>query len=95
MLRLDRRSGPADRCLLSVQGEITAGWTQLLSDQCAAELVRVPASELTLDLAQVHYVDAVGRRLLRNLVALGVRLSNCRPLIQAQLDEEANRDKSS
>jgi anti-anti-sigma regulatory factor len=93
MLRLDRRSEAADRYVLTVQGQIVRGWTQLLSEQCAAELARVPAPNLMLDLAQVRYADSEGRRLLRRLVGLGVRLVHCPPLLQAQLDDEASPDE--
>jgi hypothetical protein len=41
----------------------------------------------------VRYADTEGLRLLGRLVRLGVRLDNCPPLIQAQLDDGASPDE--
>jgi ABC-type transporter Mla MlaB component len=75
--RLDgsKGSGPAGDETLKLEGQVRGRWVDELRRACAEALVAT--GRLTLDLADVSFIDASGLALFHELAALGVAVSNC------------------
>jgi anti-anti-sigma regulatory factor len=88
MLRLTRTTQLPHEVVLKAEGQIVAEWVGLLEDECL-ELLRSERRVL-LDLDDVSYLDRRAVRLIRELVARGVTIINCPPLVAELLREDAS-----
>ena len=82
MLRIVPRD-TSDERMLNLEGRIVGPWVDQLRRSC--EEVLTTGAALTLDLAEVDFVDQEGARLLMNLAGSGVALVNCPAFVREQL----------
>ena len=80
MLKISRIDGseaskPTGAATLKLEGQVRGRWVDELRRACAETLATT--SRLTLDLADVSFIDASGLALFHELAALGVAVSNC------------------
>lgn len=87
MLRLTRTTGLAHEVVLVLEGQIVAEWVSLLEAECQ-ELLGTHG-KLSLDLANVSYLDRPAVRLLGKLAARSVTLINCPSLLSELVREDA------
>ena len=83
MLRIAPRDTSGEEGTLNLEGRIVGPWVDQLRRSC--EEVLTTGAPLTLDLAEVDFVDQEGARLLMNLMGSGVALVNCPAFVQEQL----------
>jgi len=83
MLRIAPRDTSGEERTLNLEGRIVGPWVDQLRRSC--EEVLTMGAALTLDLAEVDFVDQEGARLLMNLMGSGVALVNCPAFVQEQL----------
>jgi hypothetical protein len=88
MLRLTRTTRLPHEVVLVLDGQIVAEWVELLEDECLELLTS--EQKLSLDLANVTYVDRRGARLLRRMASRAVPLINCPPLVDELIKEDAS-----
>jgi anti-anti-sigma regulatory factor len=88
MLRLTRTTRRPHEVVLVLEGQIIAQWVELLEDECLELLTS--QQNLSLDLADVTYVDRRGARLLREMAGRAVPLLNCPPLVDELIKEDAS-----
>jgi anti-anti-sigma regulatory factor len=82
MLRILESEPGGDEIVLRLSGQIAGPWVDELAQVCRRALAR---HRLTLDLADVSFVEHAGVRLLRALGRRGVTLSGCSPFVTEQL----------
>lgn len=82
MLRIDAVES-AESAVLRLHGRLVGPWVATLAAAC--EAVLTPARRLTLDLADVAFVDREGVALLQRLRRRAVTLSNCSAFVCEQL----------
>jgi hypothetical protein len=75
-LRITREEGSRVRALLRLEGSVVAEWAALLERECS-ELLR-SGGAVSLDLADVNFVDRAGVQALERLSRAGVEI-RCRP----------------
>jgi hypothetical protein len=76
--------GPSDRDVtLRLDGLVAGRWVNVLRESCDVALKR--GVRLTLDLANVSFVDREGGVLLRNLMDRQVGLANVSPFVAEQV----------
>jgi len=79
--------GPAaDGTVLRLEGQIIGPWVDELRRTCDRLL---PATAVTLDLADVSFVERRGVELLRTLGGRGVPLLHCSAFVTEQLKGQA------
>jgi hypothetical protein len=83
MLRIVTVETPGDGAILSLQGRVIGPWVSELHRSC--ERVLATGSALTLDLAEVAFVERDGVRLLKRLVDGGVAVVNCPAFVCEQI----------
>ena len=83
MLRIMRCELSREEAILRLEGRIIGPWIDQLERLCEEMLAR--GVSLTLDLAEVDFVEQDGARLLRALVGSGVALPNCPAFVSEQL----------
>jgi len=83
MLRIAPRDTSGEEGTLNLEGRIVGPWVDQLRRSC--EEVLTTGAPLTLDLAEVDFVDQEGARLLMNLMGSGVALVNCPAFVREQL----------
>jgi anti-anti-sigma regulatory factor len=88
MLRLTRTTRLPHEVVLVLEGQIVAEWVGLLEAECL-ELLGTDR-KVSLDLADVSYLDRRAVRLLRELAARSVALINCPPLVDELVREDAS-----
>ncbi len=72
---------------LRLQGRVIGPWVQELHKSC--EQILAEGDGLTLDLAEVSFVDRQGIALIRNLMHRQVKLVRCPLFVTEQLKGEA------
>jgi ABC-type transporter Mla MlaB component len=90
MLKISRIDGstaarPAGDATLKLEGQVRGRWVDELRRACVEALAAT--GRLTLDLADVSFIDASGVALFQELAARGVALSKC-SLFAAELLKE-------
>jgi anti-anti-sigma regulatory factor len=88
MLRLTRTTRLPHEVVLVLEGQIVAEWVGLLEAECL-ELLGTDR-KVSLDLADVSYLDRRAVRLLRELAARSVAIINCPPLVDELVREDAS-----
>ena len=71
---------------LKLEGRIVSDWVPLLREECLRILKE--KRSVRLDFSDVTFVDDRGVEMLEALVARGVQLMNCSPLVEGLLQEE-------
>ena len=97
MLRITYGTTAVDneRVLLRLEGQVTGQWVEELRRVCDEALCDNgrPAHPLVLDLADVHFIDADGLALFRELAARHVTLTNGSLFVTEQLKEVAHANR--
>lgn len=70
---------------LRLEGHLGGPWVDELRRSC--DRVASQGKRLTLDLAEVSFVDHEGVGLLRSLKRTNVELTNCSPFVALRLEE--------
>ena len=83
MLRITEASASPSEAVLRLEGRVTGVWVAEAEKAC--DKVLKTGSRLTLDLADVAFVDRGGIALFQELSARGVTISNCSPFVADQL----------
>jgi hypothetical protein len=83
MLRIVALERPGDGPTLSLEGRVIGPWVDELRRAC--EGVLATGAALTVDLAEVTFVERDGVRLLKDLAASGVAILNCPAFVTEQL----------
>ena len=83
MLRIMALEAPADGATLRLEGRVIGPWVSELRQSC--ERILTTGATLTLDLAEVAFVERDGVRLLKHLVDGGVVIVNCPAFVSEQL----------
>jgi ABC-type transporter Mla MlaB component len=86
MLRIAQVDKPNDSIrTLKLEGKLLGPWVDELRRVC--EELRVPPSELCLNLSAVTFVDAAGFSLLVDLVRRGTTISECTGFVKELLSD--------
>ncbi len=86
MLRIAQVDKPSDSMLtLKLEGKLLGPWVDELRRVC--EELRVPPSNLCLNLRGVTFVDAAGFSLLVDLVRRGTTVSECTGFVEELLGD--------
>jgi len=91
MLKISRTDdfNPAGRPVLKLEGQVRGRWVEEL--RCAyAELLTVGSARISLDLADVSFIDAAGLVLLQELADRDVTFVNCSLFAAEQLKGVVN-----
>jgi anti-anti-sigma regulatory factor len=83
VLRLTRLQDPTRGLTIKVEGQIEGEWGAFLEQECLA--LRDIATPVSIDLADVHFVDTRGIAALQRLVAAHLALVHCSPLVDELL----------
>lgn len=83
MLRISIHEPAGQAAALRLEGQIAGAWTAELDRVCARLLAE--GRRLTLDLADVTFIDRLGLTLLASLSHRGVALLRCSPFQKEQL----------
>ncbi len=83
MLRIEVVETSSDHRLLRLEGQVLGPWVAEVDRSCEEALGA--SGKLTLDLADVTFIDRDGIELLRRLMHVGVMVLNSSPFIQTQL----------
>jgi anti-anti-sigma regulatory factor len=83
MLRISQLEPTDQAVVLRVEGQIMGPWVNVLQTCCEEALTE--GQSVTLDLADVTFMDTDGIALLRELTAQRVALVNCSPFAATQL----------
>jgi anti-anti-sigma regulatory factor len=85
MLRISETDSSSDDAILRLEGEITGPW--IVEVQKACDRLLGSGGRLTLDLAEVSYIDRDAIRLFRDLAQRKVTLINCSAFLTEQLKQ--------
>jgi ABC-type transporter Mla MlaB component len=85
MLRISEIETTNGTARLALEGRMTGPWVSEVRGVCQQFLRK--GRRLSLDLAQLSFVDREGVSLLRKLITDGVALTNCSPFIAERLKE--------
>ena len=91
MLRITVVESSGEAVRLRVEGRVTDGWVEELRKSCDLQGLG-DGIRLTLDLADVAFVDAAGIELLKELRIRRVTLLNPSSLVAEQLKDAAARN---
>jgi ABC-type transporter Mla MlaB component len=91
MLRITVVESSRDAAMLRVEGRLTDGWVEELRRTCELQGLS-DGIRLTLDIADVAFVDAAGIELLNELRRRRVTLLNPMSLVAEQLKDAASGD---
>jgi hypothetical protein len=83
MLRIVMLETAGDGAMLSLEGRVIGPWVDELRRSC--ERILASGATLTLDLAEVAFLERDGVRLLKDLVDGGVAVVNCPAFVTEQL----------
>jgi len=84
MLRITVVESSSEAVRLRVEGRVTGGWVEELKRTCDVQGLS-DGARLTLDLADVSFVDAAGIELLREMRTRSVTLLSPSSLVAEQL----------
>jgi anti-anti-sigma regulatory factor len=90
MLRISEIETTKSSVTLGLEGRMTGPWVSEVRHFCQQFLGN--GRSLSLNLAQLSFVDREGLDLFRNLATRGVALTNCSPFIAERLKEVAAND---
>lgn len=94
MLRITATDGTKHHAhVLRLEGTVAGLWVEELR-RCCRDILHRPDACLTLDLAQVTFIDLQGLALFEELPAGRVALANCSPFAAEQLKGLAARSES-
>ena len=82
MLKISESSLPG-QAMLQLAGRLAGEWVCELEKACG--VARAKHGHVTLDVADVTFVDRAGAALIRSLLQDGIFLINCSPFIREQL----------
>jgi anti-anti-sigma regulatory factor len=91
MLRITVVESSGEAARLRVEGRVTDGWVEELRKTCELQGLG-DGIRLTLDLADVAFVDAAGIELLKELRSRRVTLLNPSSLVAEQLKDAKSGD---
>lgn len=83
LLRIVLLETPGNGAMLSLKGRGIGPWVDELRQSC--ERILATGATLTLDLAEVAFVERDGVRLLKNLIDGGMAVVNCPAFVTEQL----------
>jgi hypothetical protein len=83
MLRIVAVEPSGERARLRLEGRVIGPWVDELRRSC--DRVLRTGAPLTLDVAEVAFVERDGVRLLKRLIAAGVTVVNCPAFVAEQL----------
>jgi hypothetical protein len=83
MLKIVTVETSGDGATLNLEGRVIGPWVDELRQSC--ERILTTGGTLTLDLAEVAFVERDGVRLLQRLVDGGVAVVNCPAFVTEQL----------
>jgi hypothetical protein len=89
MLRLTRGADKDDSLTIKLEGKLSGPWVDEVRRACAAG--EGSASRISLDLAELTFVDAGGKGLLRELIAEGMEVISLSSYVAELLRSEAAR----
>ncbi len=84
MLRINESRTGADDVRLALQGDVAGPW---IGELTRAASTQMSARSLTLDLADVTFIDREAVAALRDLASRGVRVEGCTAFARALLKE--------
>jgi ABC-type transporter Mla MlaB component len=85
MLRISESNSSEKAATLRLEGQMIGQWVGAVEKVCEQYLAS--DRKLTLDLAEVLFVDRSGIALLQDLMRRGVTLANCSPFLTEQLKQ--------
>jgi len=88
MLRISERCLSNQAAALRLEGRVIGPW--VLEARRSCEKFLAHGRRLTLDLAEVSFVDRDGIALLRELMGRQVTFVNCSPFLTEQLKEDVS-----
>jgi anti-anti-sigma regulatory factor len=91
MLRVTVVESSSETVRLRVEGRVAAGWVEELRRSCEVQALS-DGIRLTLDLADVSFVDTAGIQLLKELRMRCVALLSPSPFVAEQLKDVASCD---
>jgi hypothetical protein len=83
VLRISVVKAPDEAITLRLEGQVRGPWVEALRTSC--EQLLTSGSELTLDLAEVSFIDLDGVALCRRLRDREVAFLHCSPFVAEQL----------
>jgi hypothetical protein len=83
MLRLTRTQDTGRDVIIKVEGQIVEDWATFLEQECLS--AREPGQTVSIDLADVHFVDTRAIQALQRLSAARFPLLHCPPLVEELL----------
>ena len=83
MLRISEIKKTNGSVTLALEGRMSGPWVTEVREYCQQFLGN--GHRLSLDLAQLSYVDREGADLFRMLLSHGVALTNCTPFVSERL----------
>jgi anti-anti-sigma factor len=89
MLKISRTQTNEPATVLKLEGQVRGQWVEELRRACSDGLSRGRGA-LTLDLADVSFIDAAGLALFRDLASRDVAFHNCSLFAAEQLKAVAN-----
>ena len=87
MLRITVIPSKAPCKNLKLEGRVAGASVEELRQLCDASLTRIGDNRLTLDLADVSFIDSAGIDLFRNLCRHNVAVTHCSPFVAELLKE--------
>jgi anti-anti-sigma regulatory factor len=93
MLRITVVESSSEAVRLRVEGRLTGGWVEELRRACEVHAL-CDEIRLTLDLADVSFVDAAGIELFKELRSCCVKLLSPSPFVVEQLKGATSCDDS-
>jgi STAS domain-containing protein len=83
MLKIVALPGNGNTATLRVEGRVIGPWVDELRRSC--DQILSAGTTVTLDVAEVDFVERDGVRLLKDLMASGVAVVNCSAFVSEQL----------
>ena len=80
MLWIEKQEPSDSKAVLKLEGQLLGEWVSVLEEECRKMLEE--KKKLTLEMAEVTYINQPGVDLLRRLTAENVELVNCSSLIE-------------
>ena len=87
MLKISQPTPANHAVMLKLEGRVIGPWVNELQREC--ERLLRERGTLTLDLADVEFVDRAGVSLFLNLKSRGVSLTKCSPFVAEELKADA------
>ena len=79
---------------IALEGRLAGAWVEQLRDCWLREVAKREPGAIRVDLADVVYADAAGRKLLESIHAQGAQLCATSLLMRATVEEIAGRKRS-